>query len=876
MFRASLMKNSLFIGLILLANSAMGQFEDNFSDGDFTNDPAWVGETDKFTVTAGLLELEDVTESGTAYLATASTASLNTTWEFFHRYDSNPSTSNRAEVYLTSDQADLSGDLNGYFLRIGEQTSTTDQIKLFRQDGSSTTELLATAEGSALNASDQVGIRIRVERDASGTFTIFADAQGGTAFVNLGTVTDNTYTTSSFFGVNIKFSSSRSEGFFFFDDFSVVEGMIVDEDPPILNEIVVLTNNQLELRYNEALESAPAEDETNFNATNGLGFPSAATLITSSTIRLSFSGTFQNGVTNELTIMGLFDLAGNGAATATEDFTYFETLTAGFNDVIITEIHADPDESTPVPAEEFIELFNRTSQAIELEDWTVFDESGNDADLPAYLLNPGAYVVICASSDLPLFDDFGPAIGVGSLPSLNNSGDELTLRDADNNLIFHTIYDDNDYGNPLKADGGWSLEMIDTDQPCVQAGNWIASDDPSGGTPGGENSVSGTVSDETPIALLDVIVNSPTSITLLLSEKLDLGSITNLTIEFDNGLTGFTSFTVVEPQLTQIDVTLPGTLEENTIYNVTISGITDCNGNPLVEPATLPFGLPLPVAEGDLRINEILFNPYSGNVDFIELYNVSNKLLSTSELILAEADPFMLDSIVDFSALDDNPKLIFPNDFLVLSDDPELVKEVYFTPSPGKFQEVPGMPNYPDDEGVVILYRQDLTVLDQVAYSEDWHFDLLDDEDGVSLERISVSEESQDENNWNSASQQVGFATPAYMNSSTTEIQLGDEVTITPEVFSPDGDGFEDFMVISYTLEDAGFVGNVRIFDAMGREMIHLVQNETLGLEGFYKWDGVDRNGERVRSGLYIVLVDLFDLNGDQKKIKREVAITSK
>ncbi|MEY3148152.1 MAG: hypothetical protein RL688_1371, partial [Actinomycetota bacterium] len=54
---------------------------------------------------------------------------------------------------------------------------------------------------------------------------------------------------------------------------------------------------------------------------------------------------------------------------------------------------------------------------------------------------------------------------------------------------------------------------------------------------------------------------------------------------------------------------------------------------------------------------------------------------------------------------------------------------------------------------------------DRVAYLNDWHFKLISDEEGVSLERIDHNAVSQDASNWHSAASSVNYGTPTYKNS---------------------------------------------------------------------------------------------------------------
>lgn len=51
-------------------------------------------------------------------------------WEFTVQINFDPSATNRARIYLISDQENLNGSLNGYSLQIGE-SGTTDSYDLY-------------------------------------------------------------------------------------------------------------------------------------------------------------------------------------------------------------------------------------------------------------------------------------------------------------------------------------------------------------------------------------------------------------------------------------------------------------------------------------------------------------------------------------------------------------------------------------------------------------------------------------------------------------------------------------------------------------------------------------------------------------------------
>jgi hypothetical protein len=314
---------------------------------------------------------------------------------------------------------------------------------------------------------------------------------------------------------------------------------------------------------------------------------------------------------------------------------------------------------------------------------------------------------------------------------------------------------------------------------------------------------------------------------------------------------------------------LDGELSPDQAYTLSFStDLTDCIVNPL-EQQSFAIGLPQPAEPMDIVINEILFNPESGGSDFIELYNQSDKIIDLAGLKMLNR--LKMSGSVEAS-VDDN-LLIFPGDYLVFSEDPTDILNRYTVPSPDRLLEndLPGLDN---DEGNLTLVLNGVT-LDAFDYSEDLHYPLLDDENGVSLERISPMAGTQDDGNWHSAASTAGFATPTGPNSQFFEREgVLDEIINIPRArFSPDEDGFEDVLLIDYTTDQPGYTANVWIFDAQGREMLRLVNNETLQNAGTFKWDGIAADGSPARIGIYILYFELFRPDGAVEKDKRAVVL---
>src|SRR5690348_13809265 len=86
--------------LVLTTQQVLAQFQDNFTDGDFSNNPGWLGDDSLFTVSSGQLHLQAPAVAGSAYLATTSASINNASWEFAVTLQFNPSGSNYVRLYL--------------------------------------------------------------------------------------------------------------------------------------------------------------------------------------------------------------------------------------------------------------------------------------------------------------------------------------------------------------------------------------------------------------------------------------------------------------------------------------------------------------------------------------------------------------------------------------------------------------------------------------------------------------------------------------------------------------------------------------------------------------------------------------------------------
>lgn len=1119
---------------LLLCASLFSQFEDDFSDGDFTNNPEWIGETDRFSVENEELRLTAPGQQDESYLSTFSQAIDNASWEFYLRMTFQPSGSNLARIYLVSNQSDLKSPLEGYFVKIGD---TPREISLYRQDGENTVEIIDGVDGRV--AMNPVNVRVRVTRDDLGNWELESDTLGGTDYFTEGSAFDDTYFQSFYFGVRCIYTATRSDRFYY-DDFVVTGDAYVDTEPPVIESVEVLSATELSVQFNEPLNQASAENTANYSVDNGVGNPVSAVLEGDpSLVTLTFGTAFPESQTSTLTVNGVEDIAGNPAVNETASFFFFTPTAPQEGDIVINEIMANPTPVIGLPDQKFIELYNASANAFNLEDWGIADRTtsgtiqahvlapgeyvilcstGNVAEFepfgdvvavnsfpspnitnddltltdsdgslidyvyytnqwyqdsesadggytlelinpfyechasgnwrasvdvaggtpgqqnsifddtpdttppsltgvlviddttieiyfdepmdsvsvvnatytvsdgleivdftfefPLYdrvtltlnqalepgivytlvvdnvfdcwgnsigdenevnfispipveanerdiviseimanptpvvglpdkkyieihnttsvafnmngwtisdrtstgtinnkLLLPGDYLILCSSSNVEVFSDFGNTVSVASFPAPNISGDDLILRDPDGKIIDFVFYTDKWYRDDSKSEGGYSLELINPDYDCSGADNWRASNANAGGTPGAQNSVYDLSTDDTPPRLLEVLVVNEDTIQAYFNEPLDTLSVFGADYIFSDGLQA-ASFSFNFPDYSSVIIGLSEPLDSGVVYTLEVQGIADCWGNMIETHNKAQFALPQQADQEDIIINEVLFAPRTGSREFVEIYNNSEKIIDLEDWYLAN---YSNDTISSHRVISERPFLLYPEDYVILTRDSANIRFEYPNSQGRTFIQMATLPSYNNNEGTVYLIDNLDRISDEFSYNTDMHFAMLRDVRGVSLERLDFNRPASDPGNWHSAAEKVGFATPGFENSQFFPTTMPDDaVTLDPEIFSPDNDGFDDLLNILYEFDKPGYVGNITIFDTHGRVVRQLMNNELLATKGVVTWDGINERNERVRIGSYIVFVEIFDTEGNTNSFKKVCVVASK
>jgi len=739
------------------------QFSDDFTDGDFTNNPTWAGEDSIFEVDgSNQLHLNAWPITGEAYLSTPSVAIDTAEWSFFVFLDFNPSSSNRARVYLTSSSDNLEGPLNGYFVQIG---NTEDEVSLYKQTGTSVEKIIDGVDD--LVDESEVEIDVRVTRSTDGNWELFADTSLSNNFVSMGAVTDTTHDSSSYFGVYCDYTATRSDKFYF-DNFSVTGNAYLDTEPPSVLSVTPIDATTLTVLFNEPVDPTSATDATNYSVDSGIGVPASATLENDSLVELTLSNAMSQGSDYNLTVSDVEDMSGNAMVSETTPFTFFAFDTPEYKDIVINEIFADPTPPVGLPELEYIEILNVSTKTIDLSQLEFSDASSNGSAIDFGFISPNEYAILCDKDDTTSFQPFGKVVALSSLPALNNSGDVISLR-INSTLIDGLAYSNDWYDDPEKDDGGYSLELVNPVTPCGGATNWRASVHPDGGTPGAQNSVYSTSPDTVRPQVTYTSVFSLTEIIVGFDKPLDSASMVGASYTLNQGVTVTSVQTA--PTLESVLLSLSSPIDSGLSYTLTISLAEDCLGNQLI-PYTGVIGLGKAPKPFDLVITELYPSPEEGGAipdqEFVEIYNRSGHLIRLEGVQIADASS---SSQLYYSIL---PADSFA---IICNDDYESEFEAF-----GQVIPVSTLPSL-NNSGDIISLTKGNQILDLVDYTDDWYGNADKSGGGYSLERSAPNELCGQSRIWKASSHPDG-ATPGQVNSSFDLDQSSDGASILSAYFT--------------------------------------------------------------------------------------------
>jgi len=866
------MKKAILL-VLLIPSVAFSQIIEDFESGstDFwVQNPEGHWNADNTASISGNYSLHhtfDNADAGTSRIG-LSVSNLKpsqglTSWSFKIRHGYDPSLSNNWCVMLISDTDPASltdgGEWSGYAMGVN-QTGYDDTLRLWKVKNG----VFNTVINTGINWQTDIGItdpvKISIERTVVGEWSVSV-YHVNDELIRQGKGIESELFNQEWFVIAYKYSSARDR-LLWIDDIYVEGVFKEDEEAPEIMGFEIINSNTIKIIFSEEPRGDLMEP-SNFFLVNTAMQPAVIFRENNITCRIIFYNTFINKALNNMIINLLCDGSGNCEENISVEFTpvWVET-----GDVIISEVMADPVPAVSLPEKEYLEIFNRTEYSFNMTNWKLTSVN-QVCSFPESTIKPFEYMIICADNDTSLFKNYGKTTGLKSFPPLTDGGKTICLCDASGNLIHGVEYSKKWYGNELKDDGGWSLEMIDSGFPFFQDGNWSASVSRSGGTPGIANSVSRNNPDKIFNGIQNVFPEDSVLINIRFSEP--VRNLQDNAAGITIGMDSVKSVLPVDPLLREFNIIPAESLERGEIYTLYVSeDIRDMAGNSMYV-STFDFGIAESSIEGDIVFNELMFNPFPGDPDYIEFYNCSERVTDASRFIIVSVN----DATGDRSSairLSREKRCIIPGTYYVMTTDKERIISRYFSSDPDKIFETGDLPSMSDSEGHLELLNLELDKVDEVLYDEKMHYPLLSGYEGISLEKVRPGCASNEKSNWHSASEASGWGTPGTANSVFTEQPvMTDNIILSSTRITPDNDGNEDILVIDFVFTGNGNIVTVTIFDETGTYVNRLAENLFAGYQASLVWDGTADDGKLVSTGIYIILISVFDDNGKSKQWKK-------
>ena len=368
-------------------------------------------------------------------------------------------------------------------------------------------------------------------------------------------------------------------------------------------------------------------------------------------------------------------------------------------------------------------------------------------------------------------------------------------------------------------------------------------------------------------------MEQPNKLKLTFSEPMDFSKAA---FSVDKVVGDPTSQTVADDK-SSVVLNFSSDFERGTIYTLQIMDLTDLAGNALAETQR-SIGIIEAKAEGDLRINEVMFENPLNSLEYLEIYNNSEKVIDVSGLVFTTRKT---DGTLNTGNKIPAQTWMLPRGYLALCENADSVRNYHHCPLEANILTT-GWSSLNNESATIVLTDATKdTIYDELTYNTKWHHVLVKNPKGVALERINPQLPTQDVASWHSAASEVNYGTPGFLNSQYRDI-LSDNlkkktVWLEPEAFSPDNDGIDDVCFVKYKTDADGYVANAIILNAVGVKVYHLATNILLSSEGFLSWDGRTDAGRITNTGVYVLYFEMFNpKTGARKQLKLPVVVSSR
>jgi len=491
------MRQILLFFALLLPVCLSAQLIESFEGSELSSVNPWKGSVEKFKINdAKELQLFANYTRSEACIYIGSSCLLDNEWRFKVRIDQKATNQNYVKVFLWCEQPDMKYPGEALFVRLGY---TDNNVALCYQLNNLDPEILISGRPLLENAAE---VEIKVRIDAEGNCTLDSKSTTDNAFYEEGKASTHLKGGGGYFMLGAYYTDNYSRNKYFDDIYihQYIPNANDPEDPSSTFELIKLEQESatsLLLYFNKEIYL----DEEACFILSGIGEIDKDNIyigededdpdIHCKLLKLVWDQPLNKGEEYELTYFGVYDGEMNESIEhRTFLATYGEELNkpeepapstkASYGDVIINEIMANPKGLTDLPQTEYIELYNTTDVIQPLAGWSLL-YGGKATPLGNLSLPENGYMVVYRAGRNIDIKGGGLGMPLDKFPAqLANAGKDLQLMDPSGQVIDEVTYE--------KATAAKSWERSDEE--------WYVCSASEGGTPGIENSLSGSNPEE--------------------------------------------------------------------------------------------------------------------------------------------------------------------------------------------------------------------------------------------------------------------------------------------------------------------------------------------------------------------------------------------
>lgn len=519
------------------------------------------------------------------------------------------------------------------------------------------------------------------------------------------------------------------------------------------------------------------------------------------------------------------------------------------DDIIISELMADPSPSAGLPEAEYIEIYNKGDKKydihLQLYDKTSYAEFSIDS------IEKNSFLILTDKTNIEKWRDYKNVLFINDMPSLNNSSDSIFLKEVEGEILDSVFYSINQWHEDNRL-GGYSLELSNNNFECKSNILWANANNNTPGSPGLTNSFIIDQNKLKPEIISEKYIENEYRIQL--NQNIETLNINSNHPEYilSNSINDKTIILELSSDMNEDLLILE--LDIHTCFKFNFD-------------TTIFIQKNIDKEYQQLIINEVLFNSYAGSTDYIELYNNSDKAINLKDFKFQTRDSE--NNVLDSAKIISINYYLMPDEYVVFTEDKQSVEMNYRTKEKGKILEINKLIKMSDKEGNVYLLDETGKTLDQMNYSENMHLSWLEDIDGRSLERRRFDIEGLVAENWASASDDIGKGSPGVLNSQNSYkmLDLNDEFYLSKKLISPNADGYSDILELNYHLKNTSMIVRINVFDQQGRFIANIFNEYSISNEGILTWD-LSKNNVKIQNGLYLIFIEGISDSGTYKKYK--------